>query len=142
MHAALQAHVQPQYQEGVFEYDKKAVERVHEDNPPLASRVLVAAQKLELLKRQNASIPATTETPVELPATTTVVVGVPLTLSGWAPNYFAIARTGTDSGMSEHQNTFRRSLLNAATADHLARATVESSRNPRVRQMLEYLKDR
>lgn len=24
--------------------------------------------------------------------------GVSLTLSGWAPNYFAIARTGTDSG--------------------------------------------
>lgn len=26
--------------------------------------------------------------------------GVPLTLSGWAPNYFAIARTGSDSGTS------------------------------------------
>ena len=25
--------------------------------------------------------------------------GVPLTLSGWAPKYFAIARTGTDSGV-------------------------------------------
>lgn len=25
--------------------------------------------------------------------------GVPLTLSGWPPHYFAIARTGTDSGM-------------------------------------------
>ena len=24
--------------------------------------------------------------------------GVPLTLSGWEPHYFAIARTGTDSG--------------------------------------------
>lgn len=24
--------------------------------------------------------------------------GVPLTLNGWSPNYFAIARTGTDSG--------------------------------------------
>ncbi len=25
--------------------------------------------------------------------------GVSLTLSGWAPNYFAIARTGSDSGV-------------------------------------------
>ncbi|KAI0662953.1 hypothetical protein C8Q70DRAFT_1050657 [Cubamyces menziesii] len=49
--------------------------------------------------------------------------GVPLTLSGWEPHYFAIARTGTDS-------------------DLLARGTVESSRNPRVKQMLDYLKDR
>ena len=24
--------------------------------------------------------------------------GIPLTLSGWAPHYFAITRTGTDSG--------------------------------------------
>lgn len=49
--------------------------------------------------------------------------GVPLTLSGWAPNYFVIARTGSDS-------------------DRLARATVESGHNPTVQQMLEYLKDR
>ncbi|KAI0364527.1 hypothetical protein BV20DRAFT_956031 [Pilatotrama ljubarskyi] len=48
---------------------------------------------------------------------------VSLTLSGWAPHYFAIARTGSDS-------------------DRLARATVESSCNPRVQAMLEYLKDR
>ena len=25
--------------------------------------------------------------------------GVPLTLSGWAPNYFAIAKTDSDSGI-------------------------------------------
>ncbi|KAI0079155.1 hypothetical protein K474DRAFT_1659451 [Panus rudis PR-1116 ss-1] len=49
--------------------------------------------------------------------------GVPLTLSGWAPHYFAIARTGSD-------------------ADILARRTVESSRNPNVQKTLEYLKDR
>ncbi|KAI0357839.1 hypothetical protein OH77DRAFT_1421960 [Trametes cingulata] len=48
---------------------------------------------------------------------------VALTLSGCAPHYFAIARTGSDS-------------------DRLARATVESSRNPRVQEMLDYLKDR
>ncbi|KAI0668856.1 hypothetical protein C8Q78DRAFT_1043332 [Trametes maxima] len=49
--------------------------------------------------------------------------GVSLTLSGWQPHYFAITRTGTDS-------------------DLLARGTVESSRNPKVQQMLDYLKDR
>lgn len=27
--------------------------------------------------------------------------GVPLTLSGWQPKYFAIARTGTDNGKSK-----------------------------------------
>ncbi|TBU29951.1 hypothetical protein BD311DRAFT_659881 [Dichomitus squalens] len=55
--------------------------------------------------------------------TPTQTQGVSLTLSGWEPHYFAIARTGTDS-------------------DLLARGTVESSRNPAVQQMLEYLKDR
>lgn len=25
--------------------------------------------------------------------------GVPLTLSGWAPNYFVVARAGSDNGM-------------------------------------------
>jgi len=49
--------------------------------------------------------------------------GVPLTLSGWSPHYFAIAKTGSDS-------------------DLLARGTVESSRNPRVKEVLAYLKDR
>ncbi|TFY54714.1 hypothetical protein EVG20_g9595 [Dentipellis fragilis] len=49
--------------------------------------------------------------------------GMPLTLSGWAPHYFAIAPSGSDS-------------------DALARATVESSRDPNVRETLKYLKDR
>ncbi|KAF8966505.1 hypothetical protein BDZ97DRAFT_1657605 [Flammula alnicola] len=48
--------------------------------------------------------------------------GIPLTLSGWQPHYFAITRTGTD-------------------ADLLARETVESSRDPRVQEILQYLKD-
>ncbi|KIY44298.1 hypothetical protein FISHEDRAFT_78202 [Fistulina hepatica ATCC 64428] len=49
--------------------------------------------------------------------------GVPLTLSGWSPYYFAIARTGSES-------------------DLLARSTVESSRNHQVRKVLDYLKER
>ncbi|KAJ6504227.1 hypothetical protein C8R47DRAFT_1067171 [Mycena vitilis] len=48
---------------------------------------------------------------------------VQLTLSGWAPNYFAIAPSGSDS-------------------DRLARGTVESSNNPKLREVLDYLKDR
>ncbi|KAA1477994.1 hypothetical protein DENSPDRAFT_787462, partial [Dentipellis sp. KUC8613] len=49
--------------------------------------------------------------------------GVPLTLHGWAPHYFAIAPSGSDGDM-------------------LARATVESSRDPNVQETLKYLKDR
>ncbi|KAJ7230672.1 hypothetical protein GGX14DRAFT_584239 [Mycena pura] len=48
---------------------------------------------------------------------------VQLTLSGWAPNYFAIASSGSDS-------------------DRLARGTVESSNNPKLRHVMDYLKDR
>ncbi|KAH7921133.1 hypothetical protein BV22DRAFT_1019965 [Leucogyrophana mollusca] len=49
--------------------------------------------------------------------------GVQLSLSGWSPTYFAIAPTGSDS-------------------DRLARAVVESSHNPKVHEVLEYLKER
>ncbi|EJD45760.1 hypothetical protein AURDEDRAFT_165210 [Auricularia subglabra TFB-10046 SS5] len=48
---------------------------------------------------------------------------VQLTLSGWAPNYFAITAEGTD-------------------ADLLARGTVESSKNPVLLGVLEDLKER
>ncbi|PPQ81948.1 hypothetical protein CVT26_004262 [Gymnopilus dilepis] len=51
----------------------------------------------------------------------TPIDGVPLRLSGWGPHYFAITQKGTD-------------------ADRLARATVESSRNPVVQATLEHLK--
>ncbi|RPD62197.1 hypothetical protein L226DRAFT_532773 [Lentinus tigrinus ALCF2SS1-7] len=48
---------------------------------------------------------------------------VPLTLHGWAPAYFAIARTGSDS-------------------EQLAKRTVESGGDSNVQKVLEYLKDR
>ncbi|RDX49905.1 hypothetical protein OH76DRAFT_1381557 [Lentinus brumalis] len=48
---------------------------------------------------------------------------VPLTLHGWGPTYFAIARTGSDSEL-------------------LARRTVESGSDSNVQQVLEYLRDR
>ena len=69
--------------------------------------------------------------------------GVSLTLSGWAPHYFAIAPTGSDSG--EHRGEPIKPLilnLSSQHVDRLARGTVESSRNPRVQELLEYLKDR
>ncbi|KAJ7230600.1 hypothetical protein GGX14DRAFT_310343, partial [Mycena pura] len=47
---------------------------------------------------------------------------IQLTLSGWAPNYFAIAPL--------------------AVSDRLARRTVESSNNPKLRRVMDYLKDR
>ncbi|KAI0714040.1 hypothetical protein C8T65DRAFT_645309 [Cerioporus squamosus] len=48
---------------------------------------------------------------------------IPLTLHGWGPNYFAIARTGSDS-------------------ETLAKRTAESGSDPNVQKVLEYLKDR
>ncbi|KAI1793260.1 hypothetical protein LXA43DRAFT_1092813 [Ganoderma leucocontextum] len=49
--------------------------------------------------------------------------GVPLTLNGWGPRYFAIARKGSDGEL-------------------LARRTVASGHDPKVQKVLEYLKDR
>ncbi|RDB25720.1 hypothetical protein Hypma_006648 [Hypsizygus marmoreus] len=48
---------------------------------------------------------------------------ISLTLNGWNPSYFTIAPTGSDS-------------------DLLSRRTVESSQNPHVKGILDYLKDR
>lgn len=47
---------------------------------------------------------------------------VTLSLSGWAPHFFAITRSGSD-------------------ADLLARGTVESANNPHVQTVLQHLKD-
>ncbi|TBU45805.1 hypothetical protein BD309DRAFT_955299 [Dichomitus squalens] len=49
--------------------------------------------------------------------------GVPLTLHGWGPHYFAISRTGSDS-------------------EALARRTAASGNDLKVLKVLEYLKDR
>ncbi|KAH7919892.1 hypothetical protein BV22DRAFT_1022189 [Leucogyrophana mollusca] len=49
--------------------------------------------------------------------------GVQLSLSGWGPTYFAIAPAGSES-------------------DRLARAVVESGHNPKVKAVLDYLKER
>lgn len=71
--------------------------------------------------------------------------GTSLTLSGWAPHYFAITQSGTDNGKpwflpfsAPHPNQLPLFLL----LDLLARGTVESSQNPKVQQVLYYLKER
>ncbi|OCL11592.1 hypothetical protein AOQ84DRAFT_184640 [Glonium stellatum] len=50
LHAALHNH-HPKFQDGVWEHDRAAVENVHREDPPLATRLILAA-KIELAKRQ------------------------------------------------------------------------------------------
>lgn len=52
IHAALHKHLDTKYQDGVYEHNRDAVEAVHKDDPPTATKLLVGAA-LELLKRQN-----------------------------------------------------------------------------------------
>lgn len=76
LHAAL--HSIAKFKEGIFESDRHGVERVHEDNPPLATKLIVAAVQ-DLKKRQNpvngtTPPPQTTQKPpvvVPVPVTTT-----------------------------------------------------------------------
>lgn len=59
LHAALNSI--SRFQEGVFESDRHGVERVHNENPPLATKLIVAAVQ-DLKKRQtpsNGTVPGT-----------------------------------------------------------------------------------
>jgi hypothetical protein len=93
IHAALQEKLHPQYQDGVYEHDKSALEALHSDNPPLATRLLAVAA-LDLIKRQNSSTPTTTSTtdtaatttsdtttPDPPPSTSSTAVVIPVTIS-------------------------------------------------------------
>ena len=62
---------------------------------------------------------------------------VTLRLNGCAPTFFTITPSDTDSGRFSACNRFR-----LYTVDALVRATVQSLRNPNVRKVLDYLKDR
>jgi hypothetical protein len=98
LHAALHTHLNPKYKDGVYEHDKTAVQKVHEDNPPLASKVILAAAKLELLKRQNISTPAppqSTPAQPQPPASTEIVIPVPVTLSSTDAAGSAIVQTSS-----------------------------------------------
>lgn len=69
------------------------------------------------------------------------VDGSSLTMHGLEPHYFVVAKTGSDSGPSPsplHPFDARSD----EEAETLARRTVESFKDPKVRQVLEHLKDR
>ena len=74
-----------------------------------------------------------TETPAEN--------GVPLTLRGWEPNYFVITRSGSEAGQ-DTPSLYEYSTTNVPHADELARSTIDSSRDPQMREALDYLKER
>ena len=59
LHAALHNH-HPKFQDGVWEHDRSAVENVHKEDPPLATKLIVAA-KVGLIRRQAAN--GTSSTP-------------------------------------------------------------------------------
>jgi hypothetical protein len=83
LHAALNSLTH--FREGVFESDRHGVERVHNENPPLATKLIVAAVK-DLKKRQTPSNGTTSSPPASSPAPSesssqgpAVVVPVPVT---------------------------------------------------------------
>ena len=92
LHAALHKHVDGKFKDGVYEHDRIAVEKVHNEDPGRATKVLAEAA-LHLLKRQNGNdtIPTTTSPttttniPVPPPSTTTTTssadVVVPIDVS-------------------------------------------------------------
>jgi hypothetical protein len=80
LHAALHNH-HPKFQDGVYEHDRTAVEKVHSEDPSLATRLIYAA-RVELMRRQGnntISSSATTSSPppvvVPVPITTTDSAG-------------------------------------------------------------------
>ncbi|KAK5007979.1 hypothetical protein LTR16_010714, partial [Cryomyces antarcticus] len=88
LHAALEGHLRPKYQDGVFEGDQRAMEAVHNDNPPLATRLMEIAKadvvaKMDLRKRQNNGTVSTSSPVVVVDQSTTAVslTAVPATTS-------------------------------------------------------------
>lgn len=88
LHAALNSMVE-KFREGVFESDRHGIEHVHHQNPPLATKLIVAAVQ-DLKKRQgpaptNGTVPQSTPSPEpqpgsssEEPASNTPPVVVPV----------------------------------------------------------------
>ncbi|KAF2197285.1 hypothetical protein GQ43DRAFT_215654 [Delitschia confertaspora ATCC 74209] len=75
LHAALHGHI-PTFQDGIFESSRHGVKRVHDKNPGLATRLIVAAVQ-DLRKRQAPETNGTTsadtpssQTPTQLPPST------------------------------------------------------------------------
>lgn len=65
LHAALNSL--KHFQNGVFESDRHGVERVHNENPPLATKLIVAAVQ-DLKKRQSPPSNGTTQAPPSPPS--------------------------------------------------------------------------
>jgi hypothetical protein len=65
LHVALHKHVDEKFQDGVYEHERLAVQKVHNEDPSTATKVLAEAA-LHLLKRQ-----ASDNTTVTEPTTTT-----------------------------------------------------------------------
>ncbi|KIW03842.1 uncharacterized protein PV09_05141 [Verruconis gallopava] len=61
LHAALHKHVDDKFQDGVYEHERIAVEKVHSDDPVMATKVLAEAA-LHLLKRQSSNDNSTSTT--------------------------------------------------------------------------------
>ncbi|KAF2678610.1 hypothetical protein K458DRAFT_244430, partial [Lentithecium fluviatile CBS 122367] len=106
LHAALNSLTH--FRDGIFESDRDGVERVHQDNPPLATKLIVAAVQDLKAKRQVPSNGTTTSTgqPPESttaspPSSPAVVVPVPV-------------ETTTDS--SGQTTTVSSSILSEPTA--------------------------
>ena len=79
LHAALNSL--GHFRDGIFESDRHGVERVHQDNPPLATKLIVAAVHDLKMKRQTNG--TTTQEPqgtpeVQPPSSPAVVVPVPV----------------------------------------------------------------
>ena len=68
LHAILDDHLSPKWQDGVFEEEARAIEAIHIDDPSLATRLVEMAKqavpKFELFKRQNATDTTTSQAPV------------------------------------------------------------------------------
>jgi hypothetical protein len=59
LHIALHKHANDKYQDGVYEHDRLAVEKVHKEDPSTATRVLAEAA-LHLINRRSTSNETTT----------------------------------------------------------------------------------
>jgi len=83
LHAALNSL--GHFRDGIFESDRHGVERVHQENPPLATKLIVAAVQDLKMKRQNTPSNGTTtaqdppeSTEASPPSSPAVVVPVPI----------------------------------------------------------------
>jgi hypothetical protein len=81
LHAALNGL--NHFREGIFESDRHGVERVHQENPPLATKLIVAAVQDLKMKRQasngtTSAAPPPESTSASPPSSPAVVVPVPV----------------------------------------------------------------